>query len=144
MLWVRLSLRARCATSCDKVCDRWLAAGQWFSPGSPVSSTIKTDRHDITEILLKVALNTIKPTNQPHENDVRFVFNPICDAESSFYLCFLYLFTYTGAQHDLHVKWCPCLLTVTQWVSLVEQELLTLPEHLSWSPILMGFVLLDL
>jgi hypothetical protein len=31
-------------------------AGQWFSP---VSSTNKTDRHDITEILLKVALNTL-------------------------------------------------------------------------------------
>ena len=30
-----------------------------------VSSTIKTDRHDITEILLKVALNTITLT-QPH------------------------------------------------------------------------------
>jgi lipid II:glycine glycyltransferase (peptidoglycan interpeptide bridge formation enzyme) len=27
-----------------------------------VSSTNKTDRHDITEILLKVALNTIKQT----------------------------------------------------------------------------------
>ena len=34
-------------------------AGQWFSPGTPVSSTNKTDRHDITEILLKVVLNTI-------------------------------------------------------------------------------------
>ena len=31
---------------------------RWFSP---VSSTNKTDRHDITEILLKVALNAIKP-----------------------------------------------------------------------------------
>ena len=29
----------------------------------PVSSTNKTDRHDITEILLKGALNTKKPTN---------------------------------------------------------------------------------
>jgi hypothetical protein len=29
------------------------------SPGTPVSSTTKTDRHDIAEILLKVALNTI-------------------------------------------------------------------------------------
>jgi hypothetical protein len=29
------------------------------------SSTNKTDRHNITETLLKVALNTIKPTNQP-------------------------------------------------------------------------------
>ena len=35
--------------------------GGWFSPGLPVSSTNKTDRHDITEILLKVALNKIKP-----------------------------------------------------------------------------------
>jgi hypothetical protein len=26
---------------------------KWFSPGPPVSSTNKTDRHDITEILLK-------------------------------------------------------------------------------------------
>ena len=34
-------------------------AGRWFSPGSPVSSTNKTDRHDNTEILIKVALNTI-------------------------------------------------------------------------------------
>jgi hypothetical protein len=30
-----------------------------FSPGTLVSSTNKTDSHDITEILLKVALNTI-------------------------------------------------------------------------------------
>ena len=37
-----------------------LATGQWFSP---VSSTNKTDCHDITEILLKVALNTITPHN---------------------------------------------------------------------------------
>jgi hypothetical protein len=34
-------------------------AGWWFSQGSPVSSTNKTDRHDRTEILLKLALNTI-------------------------------------------------------------------------------------
>ena len=40
---------------CDKVC-------QWFS------STNKIDRHDITEILLKVALNIIKPTNHIYIN----------------------------------------------------------------------------
>ena len=33
-----------------------------FFPSTPISSTIKTDRHNITKILLKVALNTI---NQP-------------------------------------------------------------------------------
>ena len=38
-------------TLCDKVCQG-LATGQWFSLGTPVSSTIKTDRHNITEILL--------------------------------------------------------------------------------------------
>ena len=32
------------------------------SPGTPVSSTYKTDCHDINEILLKVALNTITIT----------------------------------------------------------------------------------
>ena len=61
-LWVRISMRARCTTLCDKVCQ-WLATGWWVSPGPPVSSTNKTDRHDINEILLKVALNTIKQTN---------------------------------------------------------------------------------
>jgi hypothetical protein len=35
-----------------------LAHGQWFSRGIPASSTTKTGRHDIAEILLKVALNT--------------------------------------------------------------------------------------
>jgi hypothetical protein len=37
---------------------------RWFSPGPPVSSTNKTYSHDITEILFKVALNTIKQTNK--------------------------------------------------------------------------------
>jgi hypothetical protein len=45
-------------TLCDKVCQ-WLATGRWFSKGTPVSSTKKTDRDDISEILLKVVLNTI-------------------------------------------------------------------------------------
>jgi hypothetical protein len=56
-LWVLILLRRGVlnTTLCDKVCQ-WLATGRWFSP---VSSTNKTDRHDITEILLKVVLNTI-------------------------------------------------------------------------------------
>ena len=35
-----------------------LAHCRWFSPGTPASSTTKTGRHDIAEILLKVASNT--------------------------------------------------------------------------------------
>ena len=46
---------------CDKACQ-WLAIGRSYSPGTSVSSTNKTNRHYITEILLKVALNNI---NQP-------------------------------------------------------------------------------
>jgi hypothetical protein len=36
-------------------------ADLWFSQGTPVSSPNKINRHDITEILLKMALNTITP-----------------------------------------------------------------------------------
>ena len=65
-LWVRIPLRRRLfdTTLCDKVCQ-WLAAGRWFSPVTPVSFTNKTDSHDIIEILLKVALNTIIITLTP-------------------------------------------------------------------------------
>ena len=62
--WVRVRLCklqkgcTRLADASDKV-YQLLAHGQWFSPGTPVSSTSKTGRHDIAEILLKVALNTI-------------------------------------------------------------------------------------
>jgi len=48
-----------------------LAHGRWFSP---VSSTTKTGRHDIAEILLKVALNTknqIKSLNIEKDHDIR-------------------------------------------------------------------------
>ena len=53
-----LKLWIRTPTLFDKVCQ-WLATGGWCSPGTPVSSTNKIPRHDIAEILLKVALNTI-------------------------------------------------------------------------------------
>jgi hypothetical protein len=46
------------ASTTDKVYQLPAHDG-WFSPGTPVSSTTKTGRHDIVEILLKVALSTI-------------------------------------------------------------------------------------
>jgi hypothetical protein len=33
-----------------------LTHGRWFSPGTPTSSTSKTGRHDIADVLLNVAL----------------------------------------------------------------------------------------
>jgi hypothetical protein len=53
----------RLAGASDKV-YQLLAHGRWFSPGTPASSTTKTGRHDIAEILLKVALNTKNQSNQ--------------------------------------------------------------------------------
>ena len=67
--WVRARLCnlqkgcTRLAAASDKV-YQLLAHGRWLSPGTPASSTTKTGRHDIVEIMLKVALNTknqIKP-----------------------------------------------------------------------------------
>jgi hypothetical protein len=46
----------RLAAASDKA-YQLLAHGRWFSLGSPASSTTKTGRYDIAEILLKVALN---------------------------------------------------------------------------------------
>jgi hypothetical protein len=49
-------------------CDRW------FSPDTPVSSTNKTDYHDINEIMLKAGLKHNNPTLlfsniKPHKPD---------------------------------------------------------------------------
>jgi hypothetical protein len=60
MAWVRARLCklqkgcTRLAAASDKV-YQLLAHGRWLSPAS---STTKTGRHDIGEILLKVALKT--------------------------------------------------------------------------------------
>jgi hypothetical protein len=45
-----------------------LAQGRWFSPGIPASSTTKTGRHGIAEILLKVAL---KPQKSKSKKDLK-------------------------------------------------------------------------
>jgi hypothetical protein len=62
--WVRARLcklqkgYTRLAAASDKA-YQLLAHGRWFSLGIPASSTTKTGRHNISEILLKMALNTI-------------------------------------------------------------------------------------
>jgi hypothetical protein len=61
-VWVRVRLCklqkgcTRLTVASDKV-YQLLAHGRWFSPAS---SATKTGRHDIAEILQKVALNTKK------------------------------------------------------------------------------------
>ena len=42
-----------------------LVHGRWFSPGTPASSTTKTGRHDIDEVLQKVALRIFENLTAP-------------------------------------------------------------------------------
>jgi hypothetical protein len=45
-----------------------LVHGQWFSPDTPASSTTKHGRHDMAEILLKVALKHQKSIQTPNRS----------------------------------------------------------------------------
>jgi hypothetical protein len=77
--WVRVrfcKLQIGCTrreAASDKVYQLF-AHGRWFTPGSSVSSTTKTGRHDIVEILLKAALNTI---NQIKSQQTNWLFRTI-------------------------------------------------------------------
>ena len=68
MAWIRARLcklqkgSARLAAESDTV-YQLLAHDRWFSPGTPASSTTKAGRHEIAEILLKVALK--------HQNQIK-------------------------------------------------------------------------
>jgi hypothetical protein len=62
-LWVRIPLHrgvSRYNIMWWSLSVTWQVGG--FSLGTPISSTNKNDRHDITEILLKVSLSTITLT----------------------------------------------------------------------------------
>jgi hypothetical protein len=60
--WIPISILS---SACDKV-YQLLAEGRWFSPGTPASFTTKTGRHDIAEILLKLALKHQKSNQINH------------------------------------------------------------------------------
>ena len=60
---------------CDKVCQWRVHDKSVVSPGTPVFFTNKTDHHDITEVLLKVALNTI---NQAINKDLIIIHQCCC------------------------------------------------------------------
>ena len=95
-------------TLCDKVCQ-WLVTGRWISLGTTDSSTNKNDRHDITEILLKVTLNTmnrtyIKVYKTCHFNIIYYIQN----------LPYKYdLSSYNYRLQDNTNKW----MLLSQWVS---------------------------
>jgi hypothetical protein len=82
MAWIRTrfcKLQKGCtrlAAASDKV-YQLLAHGWWFSPGTPASSTAKTGRHDIAEILLKVALKHQK------SKSISFSYLVVCSSSIS-------------------------------------------------------------
>jgi hypothetical protein len=100
MLWVRISIRARSTTLCDQVCQ-WLATGRWFSP---VSSTNNTDRHDITEILLKTP--PLTQSNKPS-----FYYSYLTPIRSGvFDASYMYSTVVDGSDHNF------CLVCIFQQV----------------------------
>jgi hypothetical protein len=83
-------------TLCDKVCE-WLATGLWFSLGPPVSSTNKTDRHDITEILriIKHIIYMFCSQNLIHIKFFSIIFFLFISAPFSLFSTFLSISTAT-------------------------------------------------
>ena len=126
MLWVWISIWARCTTLFDKVCQ-WLGTGRWFPVGPPVSSTIKTDRHDITEILLKLAWNTINQTNKQYSIIYTssagltvyssylglfildsLLFSLLTNGSSRFNCCGYTFVNWYGVSNSCRSLWCGC------------------------------------
>jgi hypothetical protein len=103
MAWVRArlcKLQKRCtrlASASDKV-YQLLAHGRWFSPGTPTSSTTKTGRHDIAEILLKVALNT---KNQIKSNQIVVFVGVFVFVTRIFFYRMIYIFHLFTCQNDM-------------------------------------------
>jgi hypothetical protein len=72
---------------------------QWYFPGTPVSPTNKTDRHNIAEISLKVVLNTITP---PLHFDIIFKF---CLCSHDTVLIRLSDGSQTELENDIKMEW---------------------------------------
>jgi hypothetical protein len=81
----------RLAATSDKV-FQLLAHGRWFSQGTPAFSTTKTSRHDIAEILLKMALTQKNQSICMCPVSTSFIYFVIF--ENHFYLCIEALSSY--------------------------------------------------
>ena len=65
--WVRAQLcklQKGCTRSASDKVYQLLSHGRWFSPRTPASSTTNPGRHNIAEMLMKVALSTKKAIHQ--------------------------------------------------------------------------------
>jgi len=109
-----------------QVCQ-WLAVGRWFTAGFPISSTNKTDRSEKTEILLKMALNSINQAKNKRKlsptlgcvmgpiftslsNDIVHVFSPVvsCPLQCSVRSSLLLFIVFLGLALSMFFFWlCP-------------------------------------
>ena len=99
-----LQITKRCtrlAAASDKV-YQLLAHGRWFSPGTPASSATKTGRHDIAEILLKVALSI--------KNQIKNILRYDFDYIYTFFSC---LFHVSSKSIFFLLRFCFILVTLT-------------------------------
>jgi hypothetical protein len=84
----------------------YFAHGRWFCPGTLASSTTKSGRHDIAEILLKVALNTINQSiNQPYFLFRRLLDDKSCTTTSE---C-AHMTCHEGMNHECVNMLCECV-----------------------------------
>ena len=101
MMGVRISIRVRCTTVCDKVCQ-WLATGRWFSLGPPVSSTNKTLKYCQTPL-----------NKQANKQSIAIILHMCVTMRQT---------TLTHSYHLIHVchndrKYFGALLSFYTWVS---------------------------
>jgi len=86
-----------------------LAHGRWFSPCTLASSTTKTGRHDIAEILLKVALNT--------KDQIKSIIHVLCIINNYLFIYLSFSFTYkiTHTKRSSKMTWTFNNIIYTFW-----------------------------
>jgi hypothetical protein len=85
MLWVRISIRARCTTLCDKV-HQWLATGRWVSLCPPVSSCMCIIRiwHVSIIISKKLMVSEKNIFRYTQSKCINCSWKPFCSVSSGF------------------------------------------------------------
>ena len=126
MLWVLILTRARCTTLCDKGCQ-WLATGRWCCPGPPVSSINKIDRHDISEILLKVALKHHQANNR---TNIHIFIVYICTyIETTWIVISKSTHNFTST---IHYSKCRCAINPAMLIQVIYSYRVVCVLSLSW------------
>jgi hypothetical protein len=104
---------------CDKDCQ-WLVVSQWFFLGILVSSTSKTDHHDITDILLNMVFTTVTlyPTCYDLQLKIYILLVMIYNWRSISYLLWFTTEDLYPTCYDLQLKIYILLVMIYNWRSM--------------------------